>query len=183
MNKILLGLSLILGTFAAQAQENTEKQRKNDILADPILLIAVPLANVSYERLISQNKGIGVNAMITLSDEVDDFKQISPYFRYYFGKKYASGFFFEGFIPITMQKDEYYNSYYDSPTNTYYYNYSGSKNITTVGLGFGVGGKWVIKDRLVIEASGGIARRFGDFDNYDIGPVTGKVMGGIGYRF
>lgn len=73
MNKILLGLSLIFGTFAAQAQENTEKQRKNDILADPILLIAVPLANVSYERFISDNKGIGINAMINLDRNDDRF--------------------------------------------------------------------------------------------------------------
>ncbi|WP_435523041.1 hypothetical protein [Chryseobacterium indoltheticum] len=34
-------------------------------------MIAVPLANVSYERLISENKGIGVNAMINL-DRNDD---------------------------------------------------------------------------------------------------------------
>ena len=81
MRKLLLGITLILGTLNISAQE-TEKQRKNDILADPFLLIAVPLANVSYERLIDKDMGIGINAMITLSDEVDDFKQFSPYFRY-----------------------------------------------------------------------------------------------------
>ena len=184
MKKILLGLSVILGIFSTQAQEKSEKQRKNDILADPILLIAVPMANVSYERILSQDIGVGVNAMIVLNNnDVDDFKQVSPYFRYYLGNKYASGFFFEGFIPVTWQKDYVYNNYHDSPTNTYYYGYSTEKTVTTVGVGFGVGGKWVIKDRLVIEASGGIARRFGDFDKYDVGPVTGKIMGGVGYRF
>ena len=99
------------------------------------------------------------------------------------GKKYASGFFFEGFVPVTLQNDAYYSYQYDDYTNSYYYINNAKKNTTTVGIGFGVGGKWIIKDRLVIEASGGIARRFGDFDNYDIGPVTGKIMGGIGYRF
>ncbi|MFL9834218.1 DUF3575 domain-containing protein [Chryseobacterium terrae] len=183
MNKFLLGISLILGTFAAQAQENTEKERKNDILADPILLIAVPLANVSYERLISQNKGIGINAMITLDRSDDKFMQFSPYFRYYLGKKYASGFFFEGFIPVTTEENYHYNYNYDD-INGYYYTSSVRKNnFITVGIGFGVGGKWVINDRLVIEASGGIARRFGDRDKNYFEEVTGKIMGGIGYRF
>lgn len=183
MNKILFGLSLIFGTFAAQAQENTEKQRKNDILADPILLIAVPLANVSYERLISDNKGIGINAMINLDRNDDRFTQFSAFYRMYFGKKYASGFFLEGFIPVTTETNDIYSYNYDD-VNGYFYTSSVRKNnFTTVGIGFGVGGKWVMKNNLVIEASGGIARRFGDRDKHYFEEVTGKIMGGIGYRF
>jgi hypothetical protein len=188
MKKLFTILTVFITIFSLRAQELNSNQesgseRKNDIILDPILLIAVPMINVSYERLINKDMGIGVNAMVTLSDEVDDFKQFSPYFRYYMGKKYASGFFFEGFVPVTLQNDAYYSYQYDDYTNSYYYINNAKKNTTTVGIGFGVGGKWIIKDRLVIEASGGIARRFGDFDNYDIGPVTGKIMGGIGYRF
>lgn len=183
MKKILLGFSVLCGFLSVHAQE-VQKQRKNDIVADPFLLIAIPMANVSYERILSKDMGLGVNAMIVLNDdEVDDFKQVSPYFRYYLGNKYASGFFFEGFLPITWQKDYVYTSYYDNTTNMYYYSEGKNKTITTVGLGFGVGGKWVIKDRLVIEASGGIARRFGNTDSYDVSSVTGKIMGGVGYRF
>jgi len=183
MKKILFGLSLIFGTFAIQAQETTEKKRKNDILADPILLIAVPLANVSYERLISENKGIGINAMINLDRETDRFTQFSAFYRIYFGKKYASGFFLEGFIPVTTESNDIYTYNYDN-INGYYYTSSVKKgNFTTVGIGFGVGGKWVMKNNLVIEASGGIARRFGDRDNHYFEEVTGKIMGGIGYRF
>ncbi|WP_404984356.1 hypothetical protein ACI513_12200 [Chryseobacterium sp. M5] len=183
MNKILLGLSLIFGTFAAQAQENTEKQRKNDILADPILLIAVPLANVSYERLISDNKGIGINAMINLDRNDDRFTQFSAFYRMYFGKKYASGFFLEGFIPVTTETNDIYSYNYDDVNNYFYTSSVRKNNFTTVGIGFGVGGKWVMKNNLVIEASGGIARRFGDRDKHYFEEVTGKIMGGIGYRF
>ncbi len=119
MKKLLLGITLILGTLSINAQE-TEKQRKNDILADPVLLIAVPMANVSYERLLSENKGIGVNAMITLDPEDDRFTQFSAFYRMYFGKKYASGFFLEGFIPVTTQSDDIYSYNYDD-INGYYY--------------------------------------------------------------
>jgi len=188
MKKLFTILTVFITLFSLHAQEMNSNQensqeRKNDILADPVLLIAIPLVNVSYERLVSKDMGIGINAMITLNDEVDDFKQFSPYFRFYMGKNYASGFFLEGFVPVTIETVDTYGNYYDSPTNTYYYSNIGSKNLTTVGIGFGVGGKWVIKNRLVLEASGGIARRFGDFNKYDIGEVTGKIMGGIGYRF
>ena len=182
---VLTVLFSVINLFAQDLNPNNESgsQRKNDIVVDPILLIAVPLINVSYERILNKDMGVGVNAMVTLSDEVDDFKQFSPYFRYYMGRKYAQGFFFEGFVPVTLENDVYYSYQYDDINNNYYYVNSSKKNLTTVGIGFGVGGKWLIKDRLVIEASGGIARRFGDFDTYDIGPVTGKIMGGIGYRF
>ena len=186
MKKIFTIFTIFTVLFSLRAQERNSQQesgseRKNDILADPILLISVPMINVSYERLISQNMGIGVNAMITLNDDVDDFRQVSPYFRYYLGRKYASGFFFEGFVPITNSLTEVYTEINEN--NYYSYNYIGDQNITTVGVGFGVGGKWVIKDKLVIEASGGIARRFGDFNRYNTGGVTGKIMAGIGYRF
>ena len=186
MKKIFTIFTIFTVLFSLRAQERNSQQesgseRKNDILADPILLISVPMINVSYERLISQNMGIGVNAMITLNDDVDDFRQVSPYFRYYLGRKYASGFFFEGFVPITNSLTEVYTEINEN--NYYSYNYAGDQNITTVGVGFGVGGKWVIKDKLVIEASGGIARRFGDFNKYNTGGVTGKIMAGIGYRF
>lgn len=182
MKRLLLSFSLFFGLFSAQAQE-TEKQRKNDVLADPILLIAVPMANVSYERLLSENKGLGINAMIKLDPEDGRFSQFSAFYRMYFGKKYASGFFLEGFIPVTTESNDIYSYNYDD-INGYYYTSSVTKgNFTTVGIGFGVGGKWVMKNNLVIEASGGIARRFGDRDKHYFDEVIGKIMGGIGYRF
>jgi len=181
MKQFLLGISLICGTLSINAQE-AGKQRKNDILADPVLLIAVPMANVSYERLLSENKGIGVNAMITLDPEDDRFTQFSAFYRMYFGKKYASGFFLEAFIPVTTQSDDIYSYSFDDINGYYYTSFVEKSNFTTVGAGFGVGGKWVIKN-FVIEASGGIARRFGDRDKHYFEEVTGKIMGGVGYRF
>ena len=173
----LLTLSL---NIKAQETEETKSVRKNDIVADPILLIAVPMANFSYERIVSHNKGIGVNVMIGLDKDSKGFSQFSPYFRLYMGKKYGSGFFFEGFAPITTDETDHYEYISGEEYNT---NYTYSlRRYTTVGVGFGVGGKWVLKNNLVIEASGGIARRFGNRDYY-FDAVTGKMMAGIGYRF
>jgi len=161
MKTFITAFLLFFALFNGNAQEvNSEIQllteRKNDIILDPLLLIAVPMINISYERILKQNMGVGINAMIDLSGETDEIAQISPYFRYYLGKKYASGFFLQGFAPITVSE-------------------------FSAGLGLGFGGKWVLKKRLVLEVSGGVARRVFNDPGFD--EVTGVFMTGIGYRF
>lgn len=181
MKKLLLFVFTGLGIFNLYAQETETSEQQNDIMLSPIELIAAPMINVSYERLLSENSGVGVNGMFYLGNNNDDYRftQISPYYRMYFGKKYAAGFFVEGFAPITMTKDTYYD-FYAGP------GYSSSslredKN-TTVGIGVGFGGKWVARKNIIFEASTGIARRFGTDSKHD-SAITGKGMLGIGYRF
>ena len=182
MKKIILATVFCLSFINISAQE-IEAQKRNDIVADPFLLIAVPLVNVSFERLLSENSGLGVNAMISLQNDADNFTQISPYYRMYFGRKFAQGFFLEGFVPVTMTKE--YDMVYFMDDFGGYFTEGNERTVTTVGVGFGVGGKWVIRNGLVIEANGGIGRRLGGNldDTWDGEGVTGKIMGGIGYRF
>jgi len=179
MKKFLL-ISAFFATFLQlHAQEGEEKQ--NDIMISPIELIAGPALNVSYERLLNESSGIGINVALLFNsdDSIDGVtSQISPYYRMYFGKKYASGFFIEGFAPITMSNDRNYDTYFYSDP---YGNSSFEiEDNTTFGLGFGFGGKWIARKNILFEASAGIARRFGS-GNFD--PITGKGMLGIGYRF
>ncbi len=168
-------LLLLLGIFPYLVFSQTSSDRKNDIMIDPIFIIAGPILNVSYERLLNEDAGIGINALANLDSDSDTFSQISPYYRMYFGKKFASGFFVEGFVPITTT--EGYRSNYDYNSDSYHYS---EKKYTTIGLGIGFGGKWVVKRNIVFEASTGIGRRFGN-GNYD--NITGKGTLGIGYRF
>lgn len=181
MKRLLLIASLVFAV-SAQAQEDAS-ERQNDIMISPIELIAGPALNISYERLLNKDSGIGVNVAVLLdnNDEGDGLQsQISPYYRMYFGKKYASGFFVEGFIPITMSNDSVYIPYMGSGYYSSTYKYE--KN-TTIGAGIGFGGKWVARRNIVFEASMGIARRFGMSSEYEDTPITGKGMLGIGYRF
>ena len=179
---IILGIT---GMYAQTENPTSTSERKNDVMISPIELIASPLLNISYERLISENSGVGVNGMFYFRDNKDvydsRFSQISPYYRMYFGKKYAAGFFVEGFVPITNTTD-YYSTYTDQPP----YYYSNEERRTTVGIGVGLGSKWITRNNIIFEISGGIARRFGSHkDNYyyDSDHLTGKGMLGIGYRF
>jgi hypothetical protein len=148
-----------------------------------------PALNVSYERLLDEDAGVGINLIAFLGGNSNEegttsFTQFAPYFRYYAGKKYASGFFVEAFLPITSYKiNEYsYTSSYSSNNNGFYSysNYAYQEiSKTSLGLGFGLGGKWITKRNILFEVSGGVARLFGDEDL----SVTGKGMLGIGYRF
>ncbi|MDN3608148.1 DUF3575 domain-containing protein [Kaistella yonginensis] len=181
MKKLLLITSLVFA-MNAQAQETTT-ERQNDIMISPIELIASPALNISYERLLNKDSGIGINVVVLLdnTNEGDGLQsQISPYYRMYFGKKYSAGFFVEGFIPITMSNDYVYTPYVGP--GYYQSSYFYEKN-TTIGAGIGFGGKWVARRNIVFEASIGIARRFGMSNDYDDTPITGKGMLGIGYRF
>ncbi len=182
MKKILLCAGILVSALQINAQEAESKltsERQNDIMISPIELIAAPVLNLSYERLLGENSGLGVNGMFYLGNDDDaKFSQFSAYYRMYFGKKYASGFFVEGFVPVTTTDESYY--VYDG---NYNYISSSDKNKTTVGIGVGFGGKWVAKKNIIFEASAGVARRFGNDDEFDFTRITGKGMLGIGYRF
>ena len=184
MKKISFLLLLFVCFTSVSAQdEESNNARKNDFMVDPIILIAVPALNITYERLISRESAIGINAIIGLGSDADNFSQFSPFYRMYFGKKFASGFFVEGFIPITTTNDSYYN--YEVVNGNYYEKYIDEKK-TTVGFGVAAGGKWVTKRNIIFEASLGIGRRFGlnrDDGYYSGEEVVPRGMLGIGYRF
>lgn len=191
MKKTISILALILlgvtGINAQSSESESTSERKNEIMLSPIELIAYPLLNISYERLINEKSGVGINGMFYFgtNDNIDEtgFTQVSPYYRMYFGKKYAAGFFVEGFVPITSTKDTY-SRYSEGP---YFNSYSEEVTRTTVGIGIGFGGKWITRNNIIFEVSAGLARRFGDtkkeINYYDSNNLTGRGMLGIGYRF
>ena len=179
MRKIFI--FFLFGILPTQAQETVANpERKNDVTLSPIELIEVPILNISYDRLVSENFGVGVNGLFYFgkNSDSDRFTQLSPFFRSYFGKKYASGFFVEGFIPVTMTRENY--RIYDDSNMNYTLGYESS---TTVGLGFGLGVKLISRKNILFESSFGIAKRFGEAKNYFSFNATGKWMVGIGYRF
>ncbi|HMR17872.1 MAG TPA: hypothetical protein PKA53_01115 [Sphingobacterium sp.] len=185
MNKLMKSKSLLLSTIllavsisfvhAQSSTDSGQSVRKNDIMIDPIFFIAGPIINASYERILNEDFGIGVNTLFGLGT-MDEIVQVSPYVRMYLGKHYASGFFIEGFAPVTST-DDWHETY--DPTGQFLG--SSESRETSVGLGVGLGGKWVLKRNILFELGGGVARRL-FYDGF-AEPVTGKWMIGIGYRF
>lgn len=176
-------LWLALFNFSlAIAQQGSDSQelyvRKNELTINPIFLLVIPNINISYERLINSDFGLGIDAMLTLNSKISVKSQFSPYGRMYFGKKYASGFFIETFLPITTaDKNSGFN--YTEETNSS----SKDKDVRThVGIGFGVGVKRLVKRNLLFQTSLGLGRLFGNFNN-EVTPFSIKFMLGMGYRF
>ena len=180
MKKITLLILLFASTFAI-AQEKEEEQEINvtqgnfnEIKLNAAYLIAGAF-DVLYERTINEESAFGVSLFIPFDEGLrDDYQfSISPYYRFYFGDKFASGFFAEGFGILNSTRDEFYNF----NTNNYIY-----ENNTDFGLGIAVGGKWVTKRGVVFEIFGGVARNL--FNNNDRNfEIIGKGGISVGYRF
>lgn len=95
MKKIFLALVIISGFITIQGQEESSTARQNDIMISPIELIAGSALNISYERLLNKDSGVGINALLLL-DNGDSGSgiqsQIAPYYRMYFGKNMVADF-------------------------------------------------------------------------------------------
>lgn len=63
--------------------EEVPNFRKSDILIDPFWLIGGLAVNATYERILSEDSGMGANAIFGIGSDLDDFVQISPYYRAY----------------------------------------------------------------------------------------------------
>ena len=103
---------------------------------------------------------------------------ISPYYRMYFGKKYAAGFFVEGFGLLSSVKD--YESRFTTGPDTLFI--TEEKNSTDFALGIGLGGKWITNSGFIGELNVGIGRNvISNDENSD--DLVGKIGVSIGYRF
>ena len=182
MKKFLLLFVFAAGILNVHAQESNG--RNNDVMLSPIELIAGPALNISYERLLNKNSGVGINLLSYLGkkDSESKFTQLAPYYRMYFGDKYAAGFFVEGFLPITMTTN------YENYSNDGPYDSVREYKRTSLGIGIGLGRKWLTRNNIIFELSAGLARRFGESERKsfifsEVYNYTGKAMLGIGYRF
>ncbi|TWI01389.1 hypothetical protein IQ05_00970 [Flavobacterium tiangeerense] len=106
-------------------------------------------------------------------EDVNSFYYVTPYYRAYFGKKPAAGFFVEGFGMINSEVES--NFYYDGQN----YNVR-EKRLTDFALGFGLGSKWVHKRGFVFEINAGVGRNLFNNNVYDVVPRGGITLG---YRF
>jgi hypothetical protein len=128
---------------------------------------------IGYERTINEESAFGISALIPFDNELkDDVKYyISPYYRFYFGKKYAAGFFVEGFGMLNSLD-----------RSIVFLSGSGDDFVTDFALGFALGGKWVTRKGFSVELIYGAGRNLFNNEGTDYSLV---LKGGInlGYRF
>ncbi|MFD0990230.1 hypothetical protein ACFQ1R_08990 [Mariniflexile jejuense] len=174
---ITLIFSLISIISFSQETETqiSEKENFNELKLNGLFLIAGSF-EVTYERTINEESGVGFSVFLPFDEEVKDDVNyyISPYYRFYFGKKYAAGFFIEGFGMLNSVNEFIFNSNLNDFEK---------KSITDFALGIGVGGKWVTNNGFVGELNLGFGRNlFNDYSNTDL-KFVGKIGITLGYRF
>lgn len=174
-------LAIILFAFYSVNAQNTKtnedpSERKNEIK----LNLIAPLSGAveaGFERYLNKNSSLGISAFIVYDNtkEEDLNYYISPYYRYYFGKKYASGFFVEGFGMFTSIDGK---KIYAADNVTFTEN----KDVYDVALGGGLGYKLVTKKGFVFEANAAYGRLVFNADKTDHNQVI-KLGLSMGYRF
>jgi len=179
MNKIGLIVCIIfLGTFLVYAQDPNNVQPKNELKTNVSNLIALSFADVAYERLLNEESSFGIAILVNVNqnsdaDFLDAYREfsITPYYRQYFSRSFAKGFFVEGF------------GMYNTGDDSIVFNDNSTENrgYSDFALGVSVGGKFVTKRGFMVEVYGGLGR---NLLNADFSPeIVGRGGVSLGYRF
>jgi len=144
--------------FAQETEEKTNgEQPKHEVSLDVLDLIALKKFEISYNYLLNESESIG--AQISFFPDNEDFWGSEGYqenfslgfnYRHYFSKKYAQGFYVEGFTKYSSGK-----SYLQTNND---YEASDFKKYHALDIGFGLGYKYVSKRNFYIDANINIRR-------------------------
>ena len=173
---LLVTVMFSISIFSQENEENkSTTQNFNEIKTNGLYLV-LGAFDVTYERTINQESAFGLNVFLPFDDDINDDINyyISPYYRFYFGKKYAAGFFVEGFGMLNSTNDYRFSREFDTSIK--------EDNITDFALGIGLGGKWITESGFVGELNFGVGRNLFNSDRYDY-EIIGKIGVTLGYRF
>lgn len=177
MQKSILAILLLISVFTLNAQEednqNKSDSKKNEIKANGLYLV-IGVLDFTYERLLNEESAIGINVAVPYDKDIKDELQyyISPYYRFFFGKKYAAGFFIEGFGMLNSAEREF----------DFFVNDEDREYVTDFALGIGLGGKWITEGGFIGEVNFGVGRNLFESEKTTIDFVS-KLGISLGYRF
>jgi hypothetical protein len=180
MKKLIMALAILCSTigYSQETEDSQDILRKNEFKINMTNLIIFKWVDVSYERILNEESTFGVGTLFSLDqdyndDVLDEYRtfSITLYYRHFFSKKYAQGFFVEGFGMLHSGKDGYF--IYSDFTNY-------EDKYTDFAVGISAGAKFVTKRGFVAEIYLGIGRDL--LGNSDI-EVVGRGGIAIGYRF
>ncbi len=152
------------------SQIDSKVSGKNEITTNLFMLGFFSVAELGYERLFD-NSSIGATAAVNVDDIGFNFSFIS-YYRVYFGRKKASGFFIEGNAVFYNAETSSWGTYNEKGA----YIELGRVIENQFGFGVAAGGKFLNKNGFVGELFGGVVKLFNGSDKYypRIGITLGK---------
>jgi len=173
MKHLYFTILILASFFTINAQNDNQHNSTNfnEVKLNGLYLV-LGTFEVTYERTLSEESAVGISVFLPFDDDISNDIEyyISPYYRFYFGKKYAAGFFFEGFGMLNSTQR---NDVFISNQNNY---------VTDFALGIGLGGKWVTNSGFIGELSFGIGRNLFNSSETD-DDLVAKLGITLGYRF
>ncbi len=181
-------IPMLLITLYSFSQNIEEKKKSHEVKLNAFNTLIFKSLEGSYEYLINKESSAGISIMVNLNDEFNEGPEynedftITPFYRRFFSRKYAWGFFMEAFGMYNKQQNNDY--YYDDPamgnSNSSYVTNEDTSNFA---LGISIGGKFVSQKGFAFEFYGGVGRNLFTSDsrhNYEFVPRLGVSFG---YRF
>lgn len=158
MKKLILLASFLFLLNYAQSQNRAASQIPSNELKFNAGYLLLEYAEISYEALLNEESGIGISLGAPLNDAIDYKFAVIPYYRLYFGKKPAAGFFIEANAGLIKQEV--------STPGTSFINFNFEpvdvveRNELTAGLGLAIGGKFLTKGGWIGEIFAGGGKNF-----------------------
>jgi hypothetical protein len=183
MKKLLLSIILFAITGCAFAQKDSlskaiEAQSAiighngNNEIKLNLLYLALGLPEISYERLITDNMGVGLSAMAAIEDDQDLRYSFLASYRLYFGAKKANGFFIEGNMGVFSEREVNYTYV---PENDVFYQIE-EGNHAYFGFGAAAGGKFLTRNGFFGETYLGLGR-LPENSRFEVYPRIGITIG------
>ncbi|WP_297764386.1 DUF3575 domain-containing protein [uncultured Muriicola sp.] len=171
----------LLSQEVQQDETDRDETDRDELKINVFNLITFKYLDGAYERIIDEESSFGFGVLINAGNDEDLFEynrqySITPYYRRYFSKSFASGFFVEGFGMLNSGEQDIYT--FDDITLE---SERTGENYTDFALGISVGGKFISKKGFIAEVYGGIGRNFFSTDfSPEVVPRGGVSLG---FRF
>ncbi|WP_396602912.1 DUF3575 domain-containing protein [Algibacter sp. R77976] len=182
---LLVSVLFSVSMFSQESIENEmQLENFNELKVNMTNLIIFKWFDVAYERTINEEASFGISFLTKIGSDkgddnagLDEYRtfSITPYYRHFFSKKYAQGFFVEGFAMIHSGEDEFYNFNDIDPDSSYTY-----EKYTDLAIGVSTGAKFITKRGFIAEIYLGIGRDM--LGQSDI-EIVGRGGIALGYRF
>lgn len=153
-NFFLLGITLFAFISVRAQNDLAENPKRNEFK----LNATAPLFGTfeaTYERRLTNKSALGISGLYVFNTDKsneDMNYMLSPYYRRYFGKKQASGFFVEGFGAVSSIDGK---KVYDTPDRT---TFTKGDDVIDFSLGLGIGSKWATKSGFIFEVNAGMGK-------------------------
>ncbi len=177
-----MSTNLLTAQDTLPMEDTVPGTQQNELKVNVFNLIAFKFTDLTYERLINEETSFGFGLLLRLGGYDEDIGydrsfSFTPFYRKYFSRGYASGFFVEGFAMLNSGNEDVYTDF-DGQTGNLI---RSEEQYTDFALGVSIGGKFISKRGFLAEVYGGIGR---NFLNADFAPEV-VPRGGIslGFRF